>query len=104
MTRGHLRRFYTALVAEGGSYTPKYLERTMFEQVLTAADEPDGMGCTGCMGEGMGMGRRHGGGRPRVGARRDRLGQREPDVLHFAGHEPRSVAARTGRVSYAAIE
>lgn len=65
MTRGHLRQFYTALVAEGGSYTPKYLERTMFEQVLTAADEPDGMGCTGCMGEGMGMGRRHGGGMQR---------------------------------------
>lgn len=61
-TRNHLRAFHHALVAEGGTYTPKFLDRTAFEQILAAPMEP-GMGMGRGMGAmGMGQGCMGGGG------------------------------------------
>lgn len=55
MTRNHLRVFYTGLAAEGGAYSPKYLDRPAFDRVVAAPMEPMGrMMGRGEMGAGMG--------------------------------------------------
>jgi hypothetical protein len=41
-SRNHLRAFYSKLIADGGSYTPIWLEQTTFDAIVTSPKEQGG--------------------------------------------------------------